>query len=323
VQRVPERAAEAEPLSPSVLALGALLVLGAACTGGGGGGGLDFTSGFAFIRDDTSDVYVADRSDYAAAGRLTINGGNRDPSLSADGRQVVFVHADAAGSFSLMTVATSGGEAPRTLYTAEAVRGETDFTGPVFSPDGTTIVFSYAVLTTAHLAKVRALDGSGFTSLTTEPLSYGTPSFSGPDEVLTASGDGIDQYTQLVRLNVTTGQLLPVTNDLGPEVDFISGRAVLSKDGTEVAFEGRLASTPSATRIFVHTIDSGLTARISEPGAGAAGALHTFPTWMSASEVAFVSDEGGAHQVYVQAASGPPGSGTLTLSMADQPWFGP
>ena len=123
-------------------------------------------------------------------------------------------------------------------------------------------------------------------------------------------------------MNIANGQVIPVTNDLGPEVDVITGRAVLSKDGTKVAFEGRQSGT-SAIRIFVHTIAGGLTARISEPGAGAAESLQTFPTWTSASQVAFVSDEGGAHQVYVQGASGAAGTGSLTLPSADQPWFGP
>lgn len=315
----------------AVLTLGTLVGLCAACTGdgggGGGGGGVNFASGFAFIRDDNLDVYVADSSDYATVGRLTTNGGNHHPSLSADGRQVVFVHATSAGVFSIMTVATNGGGAPRTVYTADANRGEKNFKNPVFSPDGSTIVFTYEILTTSYLAKVAALDGSGFTSLTTGPISYGTPSFFpaslSPDEILTAAGNGIGQYTQLERLDIANGQIIPVTNDLGPEVDVISGRAVLSRDGTKVAFEARLAGMSTATRIFVYTIASGLAVRISEPGAGSADALHTFPTWVSGSQVAFVSDEGGAHQVYVQSATGAPGTGSLTLPSADQPWFGP
>jgi Tol biopolymer transport system component len=314
----------------AVLTLGALLGLSAACTGdeggGGGGGEVDFVSGFAFLRDDNLDIYVADSSDYSTVGRLTTNGGNNHPSLSADGRQVVFVHASATDVFSIMTVATSGGGAPRTVYTADTTRGEKNFKNPVFSPDGTSIVFSYEILTTSYLAKVAALDGSGFTTLTPSSLSYGTASFYPstlyPGEVLAAAGSGIGQYTQLERINLSTGQVLPVTNDLGPEVDAITGRAVLSKDGTKVAFEARQAGS-SAVRIFVHTLASGQTVRISEPGAGSADALHTFPTWVSASQVAFVSDEGGAHQVYVQSATGTPGTGSLTLASADQPWFGP
>src|SRR5262249_37055720 len=82
-------------------------------------------------------------------------------------------------------------------------------------------------------------------------------------------------------------------------------------------------SGTSAVRIFVYTIAGGLTARISEPGAGATESLHTFPTWTSASQVAFVSDEGGAHQVYVQSANGADGTGRLILPSAAQPWVRP
>jgi Tol biopolymer transport system component len=97
---------------------------------------------------------------------------------------------------------------------------------------------------------------------------------------------------------------------------------VLSDDGTQVAFDARLASMSTATRIFVQTLSNGTTNRISETGAGSTDALHTFPTWVSATQVAFVSNEGGANQVYVQGTS-TAGTGNLTLPSADQPWFGP
>ena len=59
----------------------------------GGGGGLGaFTRGFAFVR--SGNIFLADQSNYSATPiQLTTNGGNRHPSLSADGRRVVFVHA--------------------------------------------------------------------------------------------------------------------------------------------------------------------------------------------------------------------------------------
>jgi TolB protein len=316
--------------SLALLTAGILLGLTSACLeddgGGGGGGDINFTSGFIFVRDDNQDVYVADRSDYTKVGRLTTNGGNRHPSLSADGRQAVFVHTDASNVSSLMTVATTGGGVPRTVYVADTTAGQKNFRNPVFSPDGKLIVFTYEVLTTAYLARVEAADGTGFTSLTTAPLSYASPSFypaaMAPNEVLVASGSSIGQYTQLERVNVSTGQILPVTNNLGPEAASISGRAVLSKDGTKVAFDARLSGVSTSVRIFVQTLSSGATLRISDSGAGSGDAVHGYPTWVSASEVAFVSNEGGANQVYVQGAS-LLGTGSLTLPSADQAWFGP
>src|SRR5687767_6346980 len=124
--------------------------------GGGGGGEVDFVSGFTFIRNDNGDVYVADSSDYSTVGRLTTNGNNRHPSLSADGKQVVFVHAEPGGASSIMAVATNGGAAPRTVYAADTVAGQKSFKNPVFSPDGSLVVFAYEVQTTSYLAKVKA-----------------------------------------------------------------------------------------------------------------------------------------------------------------------
>lgn len=312
----------------AVLAASALFSLSGCLDDGGGGGGgpINFTSGFVFVRDDNQDVYVADRSDYTTVGRLTTNGGNRQPSLSADGRQAVFAHTDANGVSSIMTVATSGGGAPRTVYTADTTAGEKNFKNPVFSPDGSTIVFAYEVLTTSYLAEVSAADGSGFTTLTTGPLSYASPTFYPStvfsNEVLAVAGNTIGEYTRLERINLTTGQLTPVTNNLGTEAVSITNRAVLSEDGTKVAFDARLSGMTSATRIFVQTLSSGATVRVSDTGAGSTDALHGFPTWVSPTQVAFVSNEGGANQVYVQGTS-MAGTGNLTLPSADQPWFGP
>jgi len=294
--------------------------------GGGGGGEINFIRGFVFVREDNQDIYVADQSDYSLVGRLTTSGGNRHPSLSADGRQAVFAHTDIDGVSSIMTVATSGGGAPRTVYVADTTAGEKSFKNPVLSPDGTTIVFTYEILTTSYLARVAAADGSGFTTLTTAPLSYASPSFYPdsvyPDEVLVLAGSSIGQYTQLERINLATGQISPVTNDLGAEAASISGRAVLSADGTRVAFDARLVGMTSATRIFVQALSSGATARVSDTGAGSTDSLHAFPTWVSATQVAFVSNEGGANQVYVQGID-TAGTGSLTLPSANQPWFGP
>lgn len=318
------------PRLAAVLAIGALVGLSAACDDGGGGGGgtINFTSGFTFIRDDNGDVYVADQADYSTVGRLTTNGGNHFPALSLDGRQVVFVHVDAGGANSLMTVATTGGGVPRTVYTASAANGEKNFKNPVFSPDGATIVFTYEVASTAYLATVAAADGSGFDTLTTAPSSYASPTFFpasvAPNVVVVAVGSQIGSYDRLEQVDIGTGQLLPLTNNLGNEVLFISGRVALSRDGTKLAFDARPLNPSSVTRIFVLTLSSGAVVRISDTGAGSATALHTFPSWTSATQVAFVSNEGGAPQVYTQPITAPaPGTGTLTLPSADEAFYGP
>lgn len=294
--------------------------------GGGGGGEVDFVSGFAFIRNDNGDVYVADSSDYSTVGRLTNNGNNRHPSLSRDGRQIVFVHAEPGGANSIMTVATNGGALPRTVYVADTTAGQKNFKNPVFSPDGSLIVFAFEVQTTSSLGKVNADGTGGFVQLTGGPLSYASPTFypaaTAPDEVLAVAGTSIGSYTQLERLDIVTRAASTVTNNLGAEVYGITTRAVLSRDGSKVAFEGRLAWDPNVVRIFVRTLATGATVRVSETGAGSPNAQHSYPTWVSASQVAFVSNEGGADQVYVQGIS-IAGTGALTVPSANQPWFGP
>jgi TolB protein len=294
--------------------------------GGPGGGEINFVSGFAFIRNDNGDLYVVDSSDYDTVGRLTTNGNNRHPALSADGRQVVYVHAEPGGASSIMTVATNGGAAPRTVYVADTVAGQKNFKNPVFSPDGSVIVFAFEVQTTASLAKVNADGTGGFVQLTNGPLSYASPTFypaaTGPDDVLAVAGNSIGTYTQLERIDIVTKAVTTVSNNLGVDVHSITTRAVLSKDGTKLAFEGRLASDPNLVRIFVRTLSSGATVRVSDTGAGSSNAQHSYPTWYSSSQVAFVSNEGGADQVYVQGIT-TAGTGTLTLPSANQPWFGP
>src|SRR5260370_39016776 len=85
--------------------LGATGCIPADNTGGGGGIG-SFTRGFVFGKSDRN-VYLSDSSNYRATPiQLTTDGGNRHPSLSRDGRQVVYVH----GSNELdMGAAATGG----------------------------------------------------------------------------------------------------------------------------------------------------------------------------------------------------------------------
>jgi Tol biopolymer transport system component len=295
--------------------------------GGGGGGDVNFISGFVFIRNDNGDVYVADSSDYGTVGRLTESGNNRHPSLSPDGKQAVYVHAPPGGASSIMAVATNGGTAPRTIYAADVAAGQKNLKNPVFSPDGSLIVFAYEVQTTSYLARVNADGTGGFLQLTSGPVSYASPTFY-PDtsanagQVLALAGTSIGTYTMLERIHTHTRAVTPVTNNLGAAVHSATTRAVLSRDGTKVAFEGRLASDPTLVRTFVRTLSSGATVQVSDTGAGSSNAQHSYPTWVSATQVAFVSNEGGADQVYVQGIASV-GTGTLTLPSANQPWFGP
>ena len=112
--------------------------------GGGGGvvGGDGLTSfrrGVVFIRADDREVYIADESDLSDIARLTRSGGNKHPSLSNDGRQVVFVHGSGANAV-IQTVPVAGG-APSTVLSADSMKA--GFSRPVFSPDDATIAFTF------------------------------------------------------------------------------------------------------------------------------------------------------------------------------------
>src|SRR5688572_19069746 len=103
-----------------VSALLAGLVFGACLPpddGGGGGNGTDlgidvFTMGFLYLRADNRDVYVTDvASNYMESARLTDNGNNRHPSLSADRTTAVFVHQDGE-SYAIQTALLAGSLQP-------------------------------------------------------------------------------------------------------------------------------------------------------------------------------------------------------------------
>ena len=172
------------------------------------------------------------------------------------------------------------------------------------------------------LAVINA-DGSGFQELSTGAFSYASPSWY-PDgqSVLVAAGSLGSGYSQLERVNVTTGQATNLLNGLGNEAIRIRNRVVLSKDGSRAAFDADVSS--GATRIFVVDLSSSartvtqVTDHPADPNA-----IDSFPSWTSSSELAFSSDTGGNDQVYTVSASAQKQGGTLKLPSAVEPWFGP
>lgn len=295
---------------------------GASCeppdTGGGGGGGgtSSFTQGFVFIRADDRNIYVSDKSSsYTEVSRLTTTGNNKHPSLSPNGKQVVFVNQQADAS-ALQTASLADGTV-QTVLTSDATKAR--FANPVFSPDGTRIAFTFERSGASILAIVN-VDGSGLQELSTSALQYISPSFY-PDgaHVLVAAGNASTGFTQLEKVNVDTGTPENILNGLGNEALGVRERVVISKDGTRAAFQSQVSS--GVMRIFVADLAGGTVTQLSDPGEATAN--DSFPTWIGSGEIAFSSDVGGNDQVYVLPATAVKQSGALRLPSAVEPWFGP
>jgi TolB protein len=312
----------------AVKRLALLLLFASACIpeppagdGGAGGGGAQlntFSSGFVFVRNADREVYVSDASDFTTAYRLTTGANARTPSLSRDGKTVVFVKV-LVGDTELDTVPSRGGDTHAVLK-ASTLPSARNLRTPVFTTDGTHVVFSYDDGATGSIGIV-ALDGSGFVKVS--PLSgfaySGASVFPNGNAVLAAAGAGLDMLSELHRIDLTTGAETVVTQTLGLDAVNLASRVVVSPDGTLATFDARVSS--SSVRVFA--IDLGtkavgqLTDYPGEPNVNDAA-----PCWRG-SDVAYASTLGGADEVYTLPPSSLRTQGTLELHDAADPWFGP
>ncbi|XXF78451.1 hypothetical protein P2318_01465 [Myxococcaceae bacterium GXIMD 01537] len=295
--------------------------------GGGGGGGGVFNSGFVFVRGDRNVYAVDQQGDPNSPTALTTGGRAQQPSVSRGGRSVVFVRKTATGA-EVQTVPTVANSQASTVFSTSdtACNGCTGLRSPVFSPNGAFIVFviERGAGAATSLGRVNT-DGSGFQELTPgTTISFGAPSFY-PDgqNVLAPAGSGLTQLTQLARVPVD-GSSSPrfFNSTLGNEARVVVNRAVVSPDGSKVAFDGEVST--GGSRIFVATLSS---AGFETPVAvtehpGESGARDTFPSWMSSSQLGFLSNAGGADNIYrIGATPGTPGAGSLVVPSAQEPAF--
>ena len=290
--------------------------------GGGGGGNVLFTKGFTFVREDRNVYVVDDRGDANSPKRLSTGGGAAYPAVSRNGRSVVYVQQTGT-AFELRTVATDGSTQPATvLSSGTGCAGCTNFRYPTFNPTGTVIVFAFNNgAGNFALGKVNT-DGSGFQALTNQPgTSFGAPSFF-PDgqSVLAPSGSSSTQLSQLSRVSLT-GTVTSIANNLGNEVLWVLNRVVVSPTGQQLALDGRLSS--GASRIFVGPISpfSPPTRVTDHPGE--AGAQDTFPSWLGASQLGFVSSAGGGQNIYsLSLPTTTPSAGSLRIPSANEADYG-
>lgn len=286
-------------------------------TGGGAGGGSDvtFKSGFVFVRKDDRNVYVVDESDVQTTGTLTQTGAVRTPSLSKDGKRVVFARGAAAES-NISIVAVSGGTASTVLSATAQLR---NLKTPVFSPDGTRVAFSFDEGSgTSTSIGIINTDGTGFLKLASGGLAQASPSFTPDGSALLVAAGGVGSgLTQIEKITLAGNIVANVTNTLGAEAQEIVNRVLISPDGHKAVFDARVSS--GDTRLFTIDLD---TKQVTPLYSGEAGTHDTFPCWMGNGAVAFSSDSGGNDNLY-KVNLPMSNSATLLVPKAIEPWYGP
>jgi TolB protein len=296
--------------------------------GPGPGGSGVFSSGFAFVRADRNVYVVDEQGDPNSPRPLTTGGGARHPAVSRDGRNVVFVRQTATGT-ELQRVATLEGAQATTVFASGSAEcsGCGNFRFPTFSPNGAYIVFVFdrGPGSPTHLGRVN-VDGSGFQNLTPgATISFGAPSFF-PDNnrVLAPAGNNLNALNQLAVVSLQGAAPNFIASTLGNTAQAVVNRAVVSADGQQVAFDGRVST--GASRIFVSPLplSGNLQARVLTDHPGEPGALDTFPSWMGPGRVGFLSSAGGSDNIYrVSVDATGAGPGTLVVPSALEPSFGP
>ncbi|SEU30830.1 TolB family protein [Stigmatella erecta] len=289
--------------------------------GGGGGGSVLFSRGFVFVREDRNLYVVDDRGDANDPQRLTTGGGVSHPSVDRSGRLAVFVQQTSDFSSEIRTVPTAGTGAPSTVIASgdTACRTCTQFRYPTFSPDGRVIVFSFNDGSGAlSLGRVN-VDGSGFQELTPNTsVSFGAPSFY-PDglSVLVPAGFNSGYLNQLKRVTLANGVIANIADNLNNEV---VNRAVVSPDGTQVVFDG---GPVSGSRIYVASLrpSFGVPSRLSDHP-GEPRAQDTYPSWMSNSQIGFLSNAGNTQSIYRITVGAVAGAGTFLIPTAAEPSYG-
>ena len=307
-------------LMASVVALG-LCACDVFDFGGGGGGGesdggVSFAKGFVYVRRDDRNLFVVDDSAPDEVTKLTGTGGVATPSLSRDGKQVVYAVRDGADSSLVVLTLATGNRS--TVFRGTA--NEKNVRTPVFSPDGASVAFAYDLGAGSAVGRVN-IDATGFEKVAGDAtLSAAYPSFLSADELLVARGVVGLRFTQVERVNLTTGMATSVVGSLGNEAQGVANRLVASPDGARAVFDGFLSN--GGTRLFV--LDLGtkqVSARLNEY-MGESNANDTSPCWLGLTQVGFSSDSGGNDAVYSIAAM-PGGSRTVLVPKAIEPWYGP
>jgi Tol biopolymer transport system component len=300
-------------------ALGISFLHLAGCTTDLGGGTPSFRTGFVYVRRDDRNVYLADDSASSVPIPITSGGENFMPALSKDASEIVFVHGSGANAeIDTNSVSAASGTAPTRVVTSDP--SHSNFRNPLFSPDGSYIVFAYDSNGSSMLGRVSATGGSIQRIIGGSSRSYTSPSFfPGGSQLLAASGSTPANYDSLEQVSITgTASLLAV---LPNETFGLANRAQISPDGNHIALDA-LSQASGASWLYAYNIAGGTYTRlVYYPAAPLAN--ETFPTWVGTSQVGYSSDFGGGDEVYVVASSAHDGSGVLKVPSAIEPFYAP
>jgi len=305
------------------LAAGCGFVAGPGTGAGGGtgstgtdGGSFEFTHGFAFTRAADRNVLLANASDPQTAVALTATGAVHSPTVCKDGTLVAFVTGSGA-SAALSLVPVGGGAVTTLLSGTPAMQ---NFKAPVFSPDSSMVAFSYDTGGLTSSVALVNTNGTGLLKLLGgDALSYAAPTFSADGRsLLVAAGYAGMALSQLQRVTIATRQAVVLSNTLGTEALGLANRLTWSADGTKAAFDAHVSS--GATRLFVFDFASGAIFAV-KGAAGAPNSNDSWPSWVSASSLAFSSDSGGSDAVYTSALDGT--NRTQVVPNGTEAWYGP
>ena len=310
----------------AVVLIGVLSVFAVSCNdigdggggGGGPGGGFAFNHGYVYVNPDDQNVYIVDDSNLSAPQVLSRTGDAMQPSISRDGKSVVFIFGTNAGAPAIQTVPTSAAASPTTVLASSS--SVLNLRNPVFSPDGTAIVFVYDDASGLSHVGLVGSNGQGFTTLSTGNGDYVSPSFGPDGSLFVGFGSSAGAVSEIDQIDISSGAQTQLLATLGNTAMSIVDRMAISPDGTRAVFAARVSS--GATRIFVADLSTKNVVQLSDHP-GEPGAEDSYPTWVGVTQLAFASNAGGARGVYLAAATDTVTAGTLTLPSGLMPWYGP
>ncbi len=275
--------------------------------GGPGDEPVTFSRGYAFIRDDA--LYVADRSDYENALRLSATGQVKEAALSPDGRVIVYVSATPSGLTSLRRINPDGGADSELV----PITSGKNLSNPTLSRDAAQIAYISTESGKATLNLVN-LNGSGNRQLGTSQSEFSPTFYADGASVLVASGGSALSVEELVRVDLATAHRETVMSGM----EGMDPSVALSPDGTRAAYE---RSEGGRRRIYVINLTA---------GAGEVGEQHLlanmsgdmrWPTWISNAQVGYSGRaSSGVWSIYE--ASAETGTYSLAVPAAQQGSYG-